>query len=209
MLCLYVCIMAAAAFIFSQYVDRDSLQAAVKGTGQFGLALYVLVEIAYVTFTPLLNTFILIVSGYLFGGTVGFFVNFAATAIGLFLIVYLVKRYGRPLLRKLVSERFYDRFDRIVQTVGPITLLVVYVLPFTPDDELTYVIAAGPVGFKRFILPVILGTIAKSAYSFIGDQGAHGVTIAAYFRVILLIIGVIAVALQEYVIVKRRTKSVV
>ena len=82
-------------------------------------------------------------------------------------------------------------------------MLIVYVLPFTPDDELTYIVAAGPVPFKRFILPVILGTIAKSAYSYIGDLGGKGVTIAVYFRIVLLILGILLVGLQEYWVKKK------
>ena len=110
------------------------------------------------------------------------------------------------MLKRLVSERFYNKFDHIVQKVGPITLLIVYVLPLTPDDELTYIIAAGPIGIKRFILPIILGTLAKAAYSYIGDKGTEGILIATYARIILLIIGVVMIGTQEYILlrIKRR-----
>ena len=129
-------------------------------------------------------------------------INFLATTVGLFLIVFLVKKYGRSLLQKVISARFYKRIDQVLQKVGPITLLICYVLPFTPDDELTYIVAAGPIEFKRFILPIVLGTIAKSAYSYIGDLGVAGITVALYFRIGMLIIGLILVGLQEYFIKK-------
>jgi len=203
-LSIYIVLMIAAAFVFSKYVDKESLQEIVKNTGQFGLVIFFLIEIVYVTFTPLLNTFILIISGFIFGGHIGFVINFLSTTIGLFLIIFLVNRYGRPLLQRMVLPRFYRRFDKITQKIGPITLLIVYVLPFTPDDELTYIVAAGPIGIKRFIFPILLGTIAKAAYSYIGDLGARGVTIAAYTRVIMLIVGLIIVGLQEYVIKRRK-----
>ena len=147
----YVFLMVLLAIVFNKYVDKNLLQQIIQNTGQLGLVVYFLVEVIYVTFTPLLNTFILIVSGYLFGGNVGFALNFLATTVGLFLIVGLVKKYGRPLLQNIIPARIYNRFDEITQKIGPITLLVVYVLPFTPDDELTYIVAAGPLGFKRFI----------------------------------------------------------
>lgn len=197
-LCAYILLMVLAAIIFNKYIDKSSLQQAVQNTGQLGLVTYFLIEVIYVTFTPLLNTFILIVSGYLFGGLVGFIINFLSTTTGLFLIVWLVKKFGRPLLQKVVSPKFYNRFDDITQKIGPITLLVVYVLPFTPDDELTYIVAAGPLGFKRFILPVLLGTLAKAAYSYIGDLGTAGVSIAVYARIVMLVVGLVVVGLQEY-----------
>jgi len=199
----YILLMIVTALLFGTYINKESLQEIVKNNGQLGILIYFLIEVVYVTFTPLLNTFVLIVSGYLFGGDIGFIINFLSTTVGLFLIVFLVKSYGRPILHRVVSQKFYRRFDEIIQRVGPITLLIVYVLPFTPDDELTYIVAAGPIGFKRFILPVVLGTVAKAAYSYIGDLGGKGVAIAAYFRIALLIIGLVLVGLQEYVIKKR------
>lgn len=202
----YILLMVTAAVVFTKYVDQDSLQTVVKSAGPLGIIIYSLVEIFYVAFTPLLNTFVLISSGYLFGGHLGFIVNFLSTSIGLFLIVFLVKKYGRPLLHKVVSPKFYRRFDQITQKVGPITLLIVYIIPFTPDDELTYIVAAGPVAFKRFILPVVLGTAAKAAYSYIGDLGTRGVVIATYTRIIMLVAGVIIVGIQEYFI-KQTSKT--
>lgn len=202
-LSLYIVFMATTAIVFSKYVDQESLQEAVKRSGHLGIIAYSLIEIIYVTLTPLLNTFVLIASGYIFGGHIGFIVNFIATSIGLFLIVFLVKKYGRPLLQKVISPSFYARFDNITQKVGPITLLIVYVLPFTPDDELTYIMAAGPIHFKRFILPILLGTVAKSAYSYIGDLGTPGITIALWFRGIILILGLVLVGAQEYHVKKR------
>lgn len=199
----YIVLMVVFAVLFSKYFDRESLQEFIKQSGQLGIAVYFFIEIFYVTFTPLLNTFVLIASGYLFGGHLGFIINFLSTTIGLLLIVFLVRKYGRPLLQKVVSQKFYEHFDKITQKVGPIMLLIVYVLPFTPDDEITYIIAAGAIPFKRFILPVVLGTIAKSAYSYIGDLGTEGITIAVYFRIVLLILGIFLVSLQEYFVKNR------
>ena len=205
-LSIYITIMILAAVIFSNYVDRESLQKAIQDIGPLGVILYFIIEVIYVTLTPLLNTAILIASGYIFGGHLGFIINFLATTLGLFLIVFLVKRYGRSLLQKVVSHKFYRNFDRIVQKIGPVTLLIVYVLPFTPDDELTYLVAAGPVKFRRFIIPILLGSLAKAAYSYIGDLGAEGIIIALYARIILLVIGLIAVGLQEHWIKRLQKK---
>ena len=155
-------------------------------------------EIAYVTFMPLLNSIILITSGYLFGGHIGFFVNFFANVAGAFLIVFLVQKYGRPLLQRVVSPHLYAKFDQITQKVGPMTLMIVYVLPFTPDDELTYLVAAGPISSKRFVLPILIGNLGKATHSYIGNLGSQGITIALYGRLIALSVGVIMVGFQEY-----------
>ena len=47
--------------------------------------------------------------------------------------------------------------------------------------------------------------MAKGAYSYIGDFGAEGIVIALYFRVVLLIVGLIVVGIQEYFFKKGKT----
>ena len=91
---IYIVLMITSAVIFTKYIDRESLQAFVKNSGQWGVALYFLIEVVYVTLTPLFNTFILIASGYIFGGDLGFVLNFFATSICLFFIVIFVRKYG-------------------------------------------------------------------------------------------------------------------
>ncbi len=194
----YLALMLLAGYAFGEYVDREFLQSIVRSGGAVGVAAYFLVEVVYVTLTPLFNTAILVASGYVFGGHAGFVMNFCAVSVGLFLIILLVKRYGRSLLQRLLPRRYAERFDGLAQRIGPIALLVVYILPFTLDDELTYIVAAGPIGMKRFILPVVIGTAAKSAYSYIGDRGADGVVIATAARVALLLVGLVVVGIQEY-----------
>lgn len=199
----YALIVILVAVFFKRYLDQETLQLLVQKSGQWGIAIYLMVEILYIVFTPFLNTFILIASGYLFGGLLGAVINFIAAITSLLLIVFLVKKYGRPLLKKLVSENFYRHFDKIVEKVGPMLLLVAYVVPFSPDDELTYIVAAGPLGFKRFVLPVILGSIGKASYSYIGDLGGPGVLIAAYTRASVLVIGLVLIFIQEYILKKK------
>ncbi len=199
--------MIATAVIFTKYVNQESLQTWVSNTGTLGIILYFFIEVVYVIFTPIFNTFILIASGYIFGAHTGFIINFLATTVGLFTIVMLVKKYGRPMLQKVISKHYYEKFDNLVQKIGPITLLIIYVLPFTPDDEFTYIIAAGPIPIKRLVIPIVLGNITKAAYSYVGALGQSGIKTALYFRVAVLIIGLILVGIQEHLVKKTNSSS--
>lgn len=199
-LAFFLIVMIITGYSLSIFENRDNLQTLISNSGSLGIIIYIIIQILYVTFTPLLNTGILISSGFLFGGHLGFLINFIATSLGLILIILLVKRFGRPLLEKLVSQKYLNKFDYLTEKIGPLTLLIVYILPFTPDDELTYIIAAGPNKIWRFILPLIIGTLAKSAYSYIGDLGNPGLTIALYARGAGLVVGLSVVGAQEYLV---------
>lgn len=202
----YILIMIILAVTLHRFVDREWLQNVVQGTGQTGIIVFALIEYFYVIFVPVYNTAIHLAAGYVFGGHVGWILNFIATSAGLFTIIALVKHYGRPLIEKVVSPRILERYDGLAWRVGPLMLFFVYVLPVFPDDEITYLVAASQVQFRRFILPVLLGNVTKSAVSYIGDQGAAGIPQALGSRVVVLVVGVVLIGIQEYVL-RRKTKS--
>lgn len=194
----YIFLMVILAIVLQQTVDREWLRQVVSDTGNFGLIIFFLIEYIYIILVPVYNTTIHLAAGYIFGGDIGWVLNFLATSAGLFTIIYLVKRFGRPLLQRIVPSRIYNRYDDLSHRIGPITLFLVYVLPLFPDDEITYLIAAGQVRFARFVLPVLLGNVTKAAVSYIGDEGMAGFQMALGTRVIVLVIGIILIGIQEY-----------
>ena len=195
----YITFMIVLAIIVHQYIDRESLHSVVKSTGYFSILIFLLIEYIYIIFVPIYNTTIHLAAGYIFGGHIGWLLNFLATSAGLFTIIFLVKRYGRRLINKIVSEKKLKRYDSLTNRIGPLTLFIIYVLPGFPDDEITYLMAASKtVQFWRFIIPVLLGNVAKAAVSYIGDEGVHGFSMAAGTRIIVFIIGIIIIGIQEF-----------
>ena len=200
---LYLALMTSLAILLKHYVDQDILSSFVESKGLAGIFLYILIEIFFIILVPIYNTPLHIASGFIFGGMLGWLINFVSVTIGLSLIVFLVKFYGRPLIEKIVPNPVLSKYDHLSHKIGPITLFLIYVLPIFPDDELTYLIAAGKgIPFWRYLLPIILGNITKSAMSFIGESGLQGLGIAMGTRILILIIGLIIIGLQEYIFIK-------
>jgi len=203
-LSIYIAFMVALAFVVTQYVDKDALRVLIESSGTLGVILFLIIEYLYVVFVPIYNTAIHIASGYIFGGQLGWILNFIATTAGLFTIIWLVKSYGRPLLEKIVSKQFIHSYDSVISKIGLLALFIMYVLPLFPDDEITYLLAVGgKIQFWRFIIPVVLGNIAKTAVSYIGDEGLGGFSIAIEARVVILVVGLIFIGIQEYWLVPK------
>ncbi|MDP2586174.1 MAG: VTT domain-containing protein [Candidatus Komeilibacteria bacterium] len=197
-LAFYLLLIVGSGFVLHTYVDREFLRQWVLNFGAWGPAAYGLFVYLYVIVAPFANTPIHMASGYIFGGHVGLVINFIATTAALFTIILLVKRYGRPLLERFVAPRIVKLYDHWMSKVGPLALFGVFVFPFTPDDELTYLVAGTAVSFKRFILPVVLGNLAKSTLSYLGDEGFAGLDYAVGARVIIFIIGFLLIGYTEY-----------
>lgn len=186
------------------YVDRTWLRNIIDQSGSAGIVVFILVEYVYILLVPFYNTPIHLASGYFFGGTIGFVLNVITTTAALLTIIALVKRYGRSMLVRVVSERVLLAYDKFTEAYGPLTLFLVYVLPGFPDDEITYMLAAsGRVSFLRFLLPVILGNLSKATVSFIGDRGMAGFPAALGSRIVVLFVGIILIGIQERLVLSR------
>jgi uncharacterized membrane protein YdjX (TVP38/TMEM64 family) len=194
--------MIVAGYLAVSFIDRFLLQAWVAEAGKGGIAVFLIVEYLYVVFVPLYNTPIHVAAGYIFGGSLGWLLNILATTAGLFTIIGLVKWFGRPMLSRLVSEPTLRKYDTAAMRFGPVALFAIYVAPFFPDDELTYIIAASQVSFVRYVLPVVFGNIAKTSVSYIGDQGTGGVPMAVVSRLAVLGVGIVVVGLQELMVAR-------
>lgn len=201
-LILYVTVLTAIGVVLHLYVDREELRQLVQQNGSLGIWLFLLIEYLYIFFVPIYNTPIHLAAGYIFGGSTGWLLNFVTTTAALFTIIALVKYFGRPfLLTHMVSESKLQKYDKLTLRIGPVALFVAYVLPLFPDDEITYMLAAGErVQIWRFILPVTLGNITKAAVSYIGDEGSQGVPMAIGSRVVVLLIGLVLIGVQEYLV---------
>ena len=195
---LYIAFMVCLAFLLPQFIDREWLRSIVDQTGIWGIGVFLVIEYFYIIFVPIFNTTIHLAAGYIFGGNLGWVLNFITTTAGLFTIILLVKKFGRPLIEKIVPRQIVNRYDKVARRFGPLALFIIYVLPGFPDDEMTYLIAASPVKFSRFILPVLLGNVTKAAISYIGDEGSSGFDLAIGSRIVVLVVGLILIGVQEY-----------
>lgn len=193
-LCGYILLMFLAWYYVSVHLfDQDKIRAFFSNFGFFSAIMFVIIQILYVIIVPIYNTPIHLAGGYIFGPYLGFFLNYVATTIGLFIIVFLSRRYGRKIISSLVSKKTIEKYDKLISSnrLTPYFLFVMYVLPFFPDDEITYIIALSDLKFRNYIPAILLGNIPKAAVSFLGSNAVAGIFPTIIVRVIVLLIGTV------------------
>jgi len=193
----YVGLTVSVGIAIATYVDRQFVKDLVDRSGTGGMVVFALVEYVYILLVPIFNTPIHLAAGYLFGGLTGWIINFISTTAALFTIVAMVRTFGRPLIRRAVQPDLLAKYDSATERIGPLSLFLVYVAPGFPDDELTYLAASGAPSFSRYVLPIVLGNIAKTSTSYLGDEGAAGLPMAIASRIVILAVGLVLIGLQE------------
>ncbi|OPH05340.1 TVP38/TMEM64 family protein [Lacticaseibacillus paracasei] len=146
----------------------NALQAYIARLGIAGALFFMLIQVIQVVI-PIIPGGVSTAAGViLFGPWTGFFYNHIGIAIGSFINFHLARRFGKPLLTYLISEKTYNkyigytknqqRFDRFF------TLAII--LPVAPDDVLCLLAGLTKMTFKKFFWIIILGKpITILAYS--------------------------------------------
>lgn len=161
-----------AGFRSGVLTDQAKLDAFLTACGPFGPLVFLLIQILQVVMSFVPGGITLAAGVVCFGPLGGFFFNYLGILLGSCLNFWLARRFGKDLVRGLVSEKTYEKthhwlnhpnFDR--------AFFMAILLPGFPDDFLCLVAGLTEMRFRRFLWMLLLGkplTIAAYSFGFTG-----------------------------------------
>lgn len=151
-----------------------------------------------------------IAGGYIYGTLLGGILSLVGITLGSSLVYGIARLYGRPLIKKIISEKQLTFFSKVIK-LGSMNYVVflLYLIPGIPKDVLGYICGISEISFRDFFLYSTLGRIP-------------GIFISTYFgakiyvgnKIILIVISVVMTILFIFgvfkgeQIIKRLTKKV-
>ncbi|MBQ8803860.1 MAG: TVP38/TMEM64 family protein [Tyzzerella sp.] len=156
-------IIAAIVFIIicfqkQVFVSPETLQEYLMQFGLWAPLLFMVIQITQVIF-PIIPGGITCVAGVIcFGPVWGFVYNYISICIGSCFNFLLIRKYGKPLLVQLSSQKVYDkyvgwldkgeRFDKL--------FAIAIFLPVAPDDFLCMLAGLTKMTFQKFVMIITL-----------------------------------------------------
>lgn len=122
------------------------------GFGPWGPLVSIALNVAQVLLAPIPGQFVGLANGYLYGVWLGTLYSMAGLLIGTTLAMVLGRRFGRPLVERLVNPKTLARWDRIADRQGPQFFFLVFLLPLLPDDVACFLIGLSPLSISRMLL---------------------------------------------------------
>jgi uncharacterized membrane protein YdjX (TVP38/TMEM64 family) len=131
--------------------DQDRVRVWIEGFGVWGpLALIGMIVVQTVlSVSPI--SLLAIVGAYLFGFWQGVLYAFIGLTIGSALCMVLGRRFGRPLVDRLIDPRSLATFDRFTEKRGPVFFFIIFVMPWVPDDLACYAIGLSRLSLRLMI----------------------------------------------------------
>jgi len=179
--------------VFMSTLDAADLRDWIVSFGAFSAVVYFLVVVAQVIFSPIPAGPVTFAGAMIFGVPQGLALSMAGSVVGSALVFAAARRWGEPLVIRLVGEvTFYKYAGRL----GPKGwwLLAILLVPFMPDDAACALAGLSAITFRRFLVFVVLGrlpgaTLTALLASDLVTRSAAGWIVAGMVLVALLALG--------------------
>nr|HID12959.1 TVP38/TMEM64 family protein [Anaerolineae bacterium] len=145
--------------VWALFGDQERIREWVAGFGPWGPLVSIALNVAQVLLAPVPGQFVGVMNGYLYGVWLGTLYSMVGLLVGTTLAMALGRRFGRPLVERLVSPEKLARWDRIADRQGPPFFFLVFLFPFLPDDVACFLIGLSPLAIPRMAVLAMLGRL--------------------------------------------------
>ncbi|MBC7233457.1 MAG: TVP38/TMEM64 family protein [Chloroflexi bacterium] len=190
-----------ALFLPNQWAlfqDQEHLRDWVSQWGVWKPVAVVFLQMAQVLLAPVPGQVVGLVSGYFFGVVWGTVYSIAGTTLGSAIAFLLARIFGRPLVERLTPAPTLKRLDDGAQRRGLFFFLLVFLIPFLPDDLTCFVAGLSPIPIPALVLVAMAGRlpgifvscwVGANAMNFTTTQWALLIAASALLAALFLLYG--------------------
>lgn len=158
-----------------EFLEPETLKAFLAEAGLWAPLLFIVLQALQVIAAPIPMQVFGLAGGYAFGALPGTIYSLTGLVIGTFVVVWLVKRYGRPLVERFVKPHTLERFDSLSRSSGQTILFLIFLFPGLPDDAICFIAGLSPLSIRTIVVLAFLGRLpGVAALSIVGEQLASG-----------------------------------
>lgn len=161
------------------FKDLDSLRGLVGDSIILGPIIFILIQILQVVI-PIIPGGISTAAGVLiFGPYAGFIYNYVGICIGSIIIFLLGRRYGKPFILSMISDKTYNKYIGWLDNQNRFEKLfaLAIFLPVAPDDALCLMAGLTNISVKKFTWIILLAKpLSIFLYSMALIYGGHFLT---------------------------------
>lgn len=140
------------------FKDINALRGLVGNSVILGPIVFILLQILQVVI-PIIPGGVSSAAGVLiFGPYLGFVYNYVGISIGSVIIFLLGRRYGKPFILSMISDKTYDKYIGWLDNQSRFEKLfaLAIFLPVAPDDALCLMAGLTNMSVKKFTLIILL-----------------------------------------------------
>jgi uncharacterized membrane protein YdjX (TVP38/TMEM64 family) len=184
-----------AAGFYKKYVtvysSFGSFQEFTLGFGVWAPVAFFLAQLFQIVIAPIPGNIVALVGGALFGVVKGLLLSAAGQISGSLIAFFLARKFGKPLVLKLIGRVTYDRYNRVFSGRFVLILFLIFLLPFFPDDALCFLAGLSALPLFFFLILVIFGRLPGIVVATLAGAGVINLSmtqwiLTAVFSLVLI-----------------------
>lgn len=179
------------------FSSTENLRSFVESTGFVAPLVIILYQVLQVVVAPIPGQGLDFANGFLFGPVFGSFISLAGISAGTILAMFLARKFGRPLVRALVSERGLAAVERYLDERSLGVFFLLFLIPSTPDDLLCFAYGLTPLPLKRGFIVALLGR-APGVVASVLVGSAGGVISPVAFLFVSVLVSIIMILMLSF-----------
>ena len=190
------------SFIYARYVDSESVIRIIQNSN-IAPVIYILFVAGQVLLFPIPGQFTGIAGGYFFGYILGTFYSIIGLTIGSYIAFYLARKFGKPLVEKIDKKDKIKHFERLIKNKEEPILFLVLLLPFMPDDLISFIAGLTKIRTSNFILITIIGRLPGFFFlnlvgAGLSESGSKFIFLMAFIVIASIILFLYRNSLEKY-----------
>ncbi len=189
-------------------IDQEGLISLLSSFGAFSYLAYILLIITGVIFAPIHPFIFYVTGGILFGPYLSWILTLIGVAIGSSIAFKLSEKYGRAFVEKHVSKKHIEKFDKLSEKYGSISIFILRVNPLTSSDVWSYIGGLTKMKFWKFLMWTLLG-LAPAIFIqvYFGKEiGDNPILFKLFVGIAILYFTLLAVGLIYLFLIKKKKK---
>ena len=154
------------------YSSRKEVKAFLTSFGPYAPVPFIILQALQVVFAPIPGEATGFLGGYVFGTWLGFLYSSIGLTLGSAAAFGLGRWLGAHVVRRLVSDAVYHKFDFVARTGGELVTLLFFLIPGFPKDYLCFLLGVSPMPFGIFL--IIIDVRADAGHLAPLDPGGQG-----------------------------------
>ena len=138
--------------------EREDFEGFVRSFGPIAPLVVILTIIVEVIVAPIPGFIPIISAGFIFGPIEGSIYALTGNVIGSAAAFFLSRKFGRPLVSKLIDKERLDKYEIAVSRQENL-LLLFYFIPIFPIDVISFAFGLSKIKFKKFFIITSVGFV--------------------------------------------------
>lgn len=191
------------------FASREALRAFLRASGWWAPVIFVLLQTVQVIFSPIPGSVTTLAGGAIFGIGEGFVLSAAGIMIGSLFAFFLARLWGQRAVIFLVGQGNFERYNRIMTGKGGLSLLLLFLLPFFPDDLLCLLAGLSALPARIFLLFLLIGRLPTIFLTTLIGAGFLSFSLWEWIIIGVLAAGVLFVFFKYGDALERRVQRII